>query len=103
MPVMPKSDDIQSVSPVAAHVIAKCGGVEALSAWLNISPVQAYKFGYSRERGGTGGRIPDHHQRVLLAGAAERGVDLRPEDFHEQPYGAVPVSGHGATGTGWPA
>lgn len=72
---------------IAKHVIAKCGGVKAVSEGLSailgerVPPGRVYLWTYPRLRGGSGGQIPARHQLPLLRWARGRGLDLRPEDF----------------------
>lgn len=81
------------VSPVAASVINRLGGLDVVAGWLGLTRGGVYKFTKSKAQGGTGGRIPDFHQATLLARAAEAGVDLSPLDFHEAPFGNVNADG----------
>jgi hypothetical protein len=69
----------QPVSPVAATVIERCGGVQAVSRLLEIDVSRVYRFTYPKSKGGTGGWIPQRHQHVLLAKVRE----LSPADFFE--------------------
>jgi hypothetical protein len=79
----------EPVSPVAAHVVAKCGGLPTVRSWLNLSRAQAHRFFYPKHKSGTGGLIPHHHQSVLLDRANLEGIALKPEDFHEPPHGVA--------------
>lgn len=73
----------QQVSPVAARVIARCGGVAAVARLTGRAAVSIHKWRHPKEKGGTGGLIPTEAQ-VLLMDAASRGeVDLTPADFFD--------------------
>jgi hypothetical protein len=70
---------MQTVSPVASRIIAKCGGHQAVADALKIDISRVYRFTYEPDRGGTGGLIPAKHQSVLLG----KFPQLAPEDFFE--------------------
>jgi hypothetical protein len=65
----------------AATIIKKLGG-EAVVAEITATALSApYRWQYPRERGGTGGRVPQRHHRLLLAYARQRGISLSAEEF----------------------
>lgn len=64
-------------------VIVKFGGHQAIADILNCDVSRVYRWTYSSERGGTGGRIPNRHQNTLLVEAKARGIDLNPADYFE--------------------
>jgi hypothetical protein len=69
---------MEQISPVAAHVIAKCGGVKPVAKALKIDVSRVYRFTHATEKGGTGGLIPARHQQILL----EKFKDsIEPADF----------------------
>lgn len=71
------------VSPVAARVIERCGGVAAVARLTGRAAVSIHKWRHPKDKGGTGGLIPTEAQ-VLLIAAAQRGeVDLTPSDFFD--------------------
>lgn len=72
-----------NISPVAAHVIAKCGGREAAAAFARVSVNYVYRWTYEKERGGLAGRIPDQARRNMLDAALRGEVSLTPADFEE--------------------
>ncbi len=73
----------QQVSPVAARVIERCGGVSAVARLTGRAVVSIHKWRHPKGKGGTGGLIPTEAQ-VLLIAAAQRGeVDLTPADFFD--------------------
>ena len=69
----------------AENVISKCGGIKKVREWLGVNLSTVYRFTYPRERSGTDGIIPAHHQVVLLRKAQEHGIDLGPADFFVAP------------------
>lgn len=76
-------DGIAKVSPVAKHIITKCGGAKRAAELTGRHWSSIYKWTYPREQGGTGGLVPAEAQAELM-GAARRGeVDLTPADFFE--------------------
>jgi hypothetical protein len=71
----------EKVSPVAKHVIDKCGGAVRIAEWLGVTQATVHKWKYPKSRGGKGGLVPAEHQQTLMRIAPEHGVDLQPEDF----------------------
>lgn len=65
----------------AAHIIAKCGGPQAVAEMLGVDLTTVHKWKYSRAKGGTDGRIPTSRQHELLKRAQKAGIKLSPEDF----------------------
>ena len=74
-----------TVSPVAKHVIDKCGGPKKVSEMLGISLTQVYRMMHPKEKGGTGGLVPAAHQQKLLDEASAEGISLEPADFFDLP------------------
>lgn len=74
-----------TISPVASHVIKKCGGVSAVAKLTGRSPVSIHKWRYERARGGTGGLIPSDCAARLMEAALRGEVDLTPADFFDMP------------------
>lgn len=73
------------VSPVAARVIQKCGGVSNTARLAGRAVPSVHKWRHPKDKGGTGGLIPVEAQ-VSLMDAAQRGeVSLTPEDFFDTP------------------
>lgn len=73
------------VSPVAAHVIRKCGGVKRTAEILGCPPNRVYKWTYPKGRNnGRGGLVPVKDQQALMAAAGRGEVDLTPADFFPQ-------------------
>lgn len=72
---------MQNISSVASRVIEKFGGRDAFADVLGITVVSVYRMTYPRERGGTGGTIPQKHHAKLFKAAQERGIDLKADDL----------------------
>lgn len=68
------------ISPIAARVIAKCGGHKAVADALDIDITRVYRFTYDTDRGGTNGLIPARHQVTLLSKFSGK---LKPADFFD--------------------
>ncbi|MDP2354600.1 MAG: hypothetical protein Q8M31_00875 [Beijerinckiaceae bacterium] len=66
---------------IAKHVIAKCGGPQAVADMLGITRNAVDRWKYAVESGGAGGIIPSKRQRELMEKARERGIELTPADF----------------------
>lgn len=65
-----------------AHTIVKrLGGEARVSEITGTSGNAPYRWQYPREKGGTGGLIPQRYHRTLLNHARDEGVDLKAEDF----------------------
>ena len=65
----------------ASRVIDKLGGEAVVAEVLATASTAPYRWQYSREKGGTGGLIPQKHHRKLLDFAGERQIPLNAEDF----------------------
>ncbi len=83
----------------AAHVIALCGGPEAVAAMVGIHPSNVHRWTYPKDKGGTDGRVPTRHHRKLLEAARAQGIPLTPDDFFHgattkspAPTAAAPVA-----------
>lgn len=64
----------------ARSVIAKMG-VERVSAVTGKHISRVYRWMYPKDRGGTGGIIPQGDAFRLLAHARSEGIELSPDDF----------------------
>lgn len=64
----------------AKSVIAKIG-IEKVSAITGKHVSRVYRWMYPKERGGTGGRVPQEEAEKLLAYAKENSIELTPADF----------------------
>lgn len=65
----------------ATTIILRLGGEDAVSRITGTASTAPYRWQYSREKGGTGGIIPQRHHRTLLDYARENSIDLKAEDF----------------------
>jgi hypothetical protein len=65
----------------ARTVIKRLGGEAKVSEITETSLNAPYRWQYPREKGGTGGVIPQRHHRKLLAYAKENKIELSAEDF----------------------
>jgi hypothetical protein len=66
---------------IAEQIIRKMGGVAKLVEITGLDKSRIYRWTYPKDRGGTGGLIPAHHQQVILEAAIRNGIDVRPNDF----------------------
>lgn len=64
----------------AKSIIAKIG-IEKVSEITGKHVSRVYRWMYPKERGGTGGLIPQTDAPALLAWALDNGVELSPADF----------------------
>lgn len=71
------------LSPVAARVIEKCGGVREVARLTQRATVSIHKWRHEKSRGGTGGLIPSDAQELLMAAALRGEVALVPDDFFD--------------------
>jgi hypothetical protein len=74
-----------TISPAAARVIAKCGGVASTAKMLGRSKSWVYKWTYPKDRNGRGGIVPHEDAQALLEAAPRMGIDLSPADFFDLP------------------
>lgn len=75
----------------AATIIELCGGASAVAEMLTRDSSRVHRWTYSKEKGGTGGRIPAELQEKLLTEARARGINLRPEHFFPTYVATLPV------------
>lgn len=66
---------------VASKIIERLGGVNAVAEIVGIHRTRVSKWQSPKDRGGTGGHVPQRHIDKLMAAARERGVALSIEDF----------------------
>jgi hypothetical protein len=64
----------------AKSVIAKIG-IDKVCAITGKHVSRVYRWMYPKERGGTGGRVPQEDAEKLLAYAKDKSIDLSPADF----------------------
>lgn len=68
----------------AKTIIAKIG-VDKTAEVTGKHVSRVYRWMYPKERGGTGGLIPQTDQPAILQYALSRGIDLSPADFFPSP------------------
>ena len=68
----------------ARSVIAKIG-IDKVSDITGKHISRVYRWMYPKERGGTGGLIPQSDQPLILSYANETGIDLSERDFFFRP------------------
>jgi len=68
------------MSPVD-YVIKVFGGVRATARAIGRSPTAVSKWRQPTDRGGSGGRVPNKAQPVVLQKAKELGLDITGEDL----------------------
>jgi hypothetical protein len=67
----------------AASIIDRLGGEAKVAEITDTASTAPYRWQYSREKGGTGGLIPQRYHRRLLDYAKDNGIRLRAADFLE--------------------
>ncbi|TAV98474.1 hypothetical protein ELI24_08790 [Rhizobium ruizarguesonis] len=72
----------------AKSIIAKIG-IDKVSELTGKHVSRVYRWMYSKERGGTGGFIPNADAPALLAYAKANGIQLSAEDFFAVPEQAA--------------
>ncbi|MCZ7659167.1 MAG: hypothetical protein M5U07_15545 [Xanthobacteraceae bacterium] len=65
----------------AASIVRKLGGEARVAHATGTSYTAPYRWQHPREKGGTGGLIPQRHHRTLLDYARVRRIPLTAEDF----------------------
>lgn len=65
----------------AQTIIAKLGGVNAVSKITGVHRTRVFAWKRSRATGGTDGRIPQSHIETMIAFARENSLELKLEDF----------------------
>ncbi len=69
----------------ASTIIKKLGGEADVAKVCGVASNAPYRWQYAREKGGTGGSIPQRHHRTLLDYAKAKRVSLRADDFLPEP------------------
>jgi hypothetical protein len=69
----------------ASTVIRLCGGPNAVSKVVGVHRTRVWNWTVERERGGTGGLIPQKHHAKILAFAMDNKIPLGPEHFVQLP------------------
>ena len=70
-----------AMSTSAQHVIDRLGGFREVADFLGVHKSRVHRWTYPRDRGGTGGVIPQRHFGKLMDMAQKRGVDLQADDL----------------------
>jgi hypothetical protein len=65
----------------ASTVIERLGGPKVVSTITGAAYTAPYRWQHPREKGGTGGLIPQKHHLTLLAYAKQHGIPLTAADF----------------------
>lgn len=66
---------------IAEQVIEKCGGVANTARIVGRSQSWVYRWTYPKDKGGTGGRVPQSAQLKLLEAAGRGEINIQPVDF----------------------
>jgi len=74
----------------ATKILRQLGGPAEVARALGLPRQVPYTWTWPRERGGTGGTIPQRHHVAILREARERGAEITAEDF-------LPAERHEAT------
>lgn len=65
----------------ATSLIKKSGGHETVAKWTGASLTSVYRWTYSKDNGGTGGRVPQERIQVWIDKARENGIKIKHADF----------------------
>jgi hypothetical protein len=65
----------------ADSIIQKLGGPSEVAKIVGVHRTRVSNWKRPRNRGGTGGRVPQNHIPALLAYARDNGIGLGPADF----------------------
>jgi hypothetical protein len=65
----------------ASIIIRRLGGAKVVAAITGRAVTAPYRWQYSREKGGTGGLIPQKYHRILIDYAERKGIRLGAADF----------------------
>lgn len=67
----------------AKTIIKRLGGEATVSGITGTAFTAPYRWQHPKEKGGTGGLIPQRHHRALLEYAKQNEIGLRADDFLE--------------------
>lgn len=73
-----------SLNPASA-LIKKSGGHETVSNWTGASTTSVYRWTHPKEKGGTGGRVPQDRIQPWIDNAKKAGIKLTLADFFAEP------------------
>jgi hypothetical protein len=65
----------------AETIISRFGGPAAVAKLVSVHRTRVSNWKRPREKGGTGGLIPQQYHRILLDYAVENSIELAAEDF----------------------
>jgi hypothetical protein len=65
----------------ARTIISRLGGAAKVRDLTGASINAPYRWQYAKDKGGTGGLIPQRYHRTLLDYAAANRINLKAEDF----------------------
>lgn len=65
----------------AQTIITRFGGPAAVAKLVSVHRTRVSNWKRPREKGGTGGLIPQQYHRALLDHAFENSIELKAEDF----------------------
>lgn len=65
----------------ASTIIKKLGGPAKVAEVAQVATNAPYRWQYPREKGGTGGSIPQRHHRKLLDYARSNNIEISAEEF----------------------
>ncbi|WP_036010625.1 hypothetical protein [Bradyrhizobium yuanmingense] len=65
----------------AATIVARLGGPAVVAGVVSVHRTRVSNWKRPKEKGGTGGLIPQKYHRPLLDYAARNEIDLKAEDF----------------------
>lgn len=60
----------------AKKIYRAFGGASQLARLLNLPRSTVYKWGYPKDRGGTGGLVPSHRIEAIIRLAKEQDIEL---------------------------
>ncbi len=69
----------------AASIIERLGGPKVVSTITGAAYTAPYRWQHPRDKGGTGGLIPQKHHVTLLSYAQQHGIPLSASDFLPSP------------------
>jgi len=65
----------------AANLIKKSGGHNVVSKWTGATLTSVYRWTYPKDKGGTGGRVPQDRIQTWIEAAKQHGIKLKLSDF----------------------
>lgn len=68
------------ISP-ATKLVEKFGGPEIVARVTGRASTAPYRWQHTKDKGGTGGLVPQRYHRALLDYAEANGIDWKAEDF----------------------